>query len=186
MSQHVQESTRTSFVDFIYAVVVGSTFPFLAPFDASFRLAGLLFLIIVVLEDFYLFHTQIAGKVPDAPAPFMALVMELSVLISWYMAVISFPASPRPCLIAFASFFLCKWLAGLFHFGAIRKLTSWHFQRCHSFLVPFAASLLLAWRVGSDKLSQPVVWITIPVSWLIYVVIWWYVTDKHQQRSDVF
>ncbi|MGD0539038.1 MAG: hypothetical protein ABSC03_15490 [Verrucomicrobiota bacterium] len=147
MPHRVQESTRTSFVDFIYAVVVGSTFPFLAPFDASFRLIGLLFLIIVILEDFYLFHTQIAGKVSDAPTSFWALVLELLILVLWYLAVLSFPLSSRPFLLALALFYFFKWLAGVAHNAKLASSTVGISTVARLF--SFRSSPRLSWLCGS-------------------------------------
>lgn len=178
MPARIQESTRTTFVDFIYAVVVGSTFHFLAPFEVSFRFAGLIFLILVVLEDFYLFHTQIAVKTADAPTSFFALLLELLVLLAWYLSVISFPLSPRPCLVAFALFFVFKWLAGFAHYAAIGQLRSLLFRRCHAFLIPFITSALLVWVAGSYKLDHYAIWVPLLVSWALSVSVWWFLTAR--------
>ena len=131
-----------------------------------------------MLEDFYLFHTQIAVKTADAPASSFALLLELLVLVAWYLSVISFPRSPQPCLVAFALCFVFKWLAGFAHYAAIGQLSSLHFRRCHAFLIPFIASALLVWVAGSYELDYYAVWVPILVSWALSVFVWWFLTAR--------
>jgi hypothetical protein len=184
MTTQPLQTTRVTFVDFLYAVVVGSTFQFLAPFEVSFRLFALLFLILVILEDFYLFHTQITAEVPNARASFLPLVLELSILIAWYFSVISVTTSARICLLAFASFFLLKWLAAVAHRRSVGQLRGWRLHRSHAFLIPSFVSFLLAWLFGRGPLNHPLVCVAVIMSWGFYVLIWWSITREHETEDE--
>lgn len=169
---------RLAFVDFMYAIVVGSAFPLIAPLEVSFRFFGMLFLLLVVLEDFYLYHSEIQGSDQLGGGGFFALIMEISILLAWYLSAISFPGSARAFLIAFAAFYLLKLLAGFAHFTAVAQVRSWRFYRSLSFLIPFATAAILAGVASDEGLRSAIVWPLIMGASILQVLVWWMVTRR--------
>ncbi len=178
MSSSVQATTRIAFVDFMYAIVVGSAFGLVPPFELSFRFLGLLFLILVVLEDFYLYHTQIVGRRETQIPSFSALVAEIAILLAWYLTVLSFPGKAASCLICFACFFALKWFAGLAHFAKLARLKSWEFRRNVTFLLPMLTAIVILISRAYANLSSTGIWLSVMLSWIIHVAIWWGVTNR--------
>ena len=183
MPRDVEAVTRIAFVDFMYAIVVGSAFGAVPPLELSFRFLGLLFLILVILEDFYLYHTQIVGRREAQVPSFSALVAEIAILLVWYLAVISFPDSPASCLLCFAAFFALKWLAGVAHFAKLAKLRSWEFRRNATFLVPMVVAVVIALTGGNRDLSFVGQWLPVTAAWVFHVTTWWGVTNHRSKAA---
>jgi hypothetical protein len=184
MTAPSQQTTRVAFVDFMYAIVVGTAFPLVAPVDLSFRFFGLLVLLLVILEDFYLYHTQIAVHADRALTSFSALVFEISILLAWYLAAVSFPARGFTFLFCMAAFFSLKWLAGFSHFASLQQLSNWRFHRNHSFCLPAACCLILGIATGGAELTSPFQWVPLVTSWFIQVCIWWTITRVMESREQ--
>lgn len=184
-TQDSQTVPRLIFVDFMYAIVVGSAFPLIAPLEMSFRFFGLLFLLLVVLEDFYLYHTQIVAPSQAHGSSFLALVVEMCILLAWYLGAIAFPENPRVFLTAFAAFFALKWLAGLAHFAALRELRTWRFYRCFSFLIPLAGCVVVLFVGGDGRLSSPSISGTVAGAWALQTAIWWSVTKRQERITGI-
>lgn len=185
MSDSIKGSTRVSFVDFIYAIVVGTTFALVPPVDLSFRFFGMLFLILVVLEDFYLYHTQIAVYADQNVPSFSALVFEISILLAWYLAAMSFPAKSKAFLFCFSAFFVLKWLAGFAHFTSLGQLGNWRFHRNHSFIIPASIGimiLLFSAQSISVSLSKCIL---LALGWIVQVSIWWTVTRQMERKQQI-
>jgi hypothetical protein len=172
-------TNRITFVDFMYGIVIGAAFPLVAPLELSFRFAGMMFLVIVILEDFYLYHTQIAiYETPDQKPSFIVLVTEISILLAWYLTAIGFPHKKVSFLIAFGAFFLLKWIAGLAYWISLKRFSDWRFHRNHTFLLPITACIILGMCTKGNDLVHPVVWITILVVWVVQTAIWWTITTR--------
>lgn len=178
MATTVQATTRIVFVDFMYAIVVGSAFGLIPPLELSFRFLGLLFLILVVLEDFYLYHTQIVGRQDTQVPSFSALVAEIAILLAWYLTVISFPDKVASSVLCFAAFFALKWIAGLAHFAKLRKLASWEFRRNTTFLIPMVVAIATVLLRGQSSLSSAGSWLPLVSAWLVHVSAWWKITAR--------
>jgi len=184
MSNTQKGSTRVSFVDFIYAIVVGTAFGLVPPVDLSFRFFGMLFLILVILEDFYLYHTQIAVYADQNMPSFSALVFEISILLSWYLAAMSFPTKSKAFLFCFSGFFLLKWLAGFAHFTSLRQLRNWRFHRNHCFFIPASFGIILLFSTQSitNDLEK---FILLAIGWFIQVSTWWIVTKQMENKQQI-
>ena len=183
MSVSPVSTTRVAFVDFMYAIVVGTAFALVAPVDLSFRFVGLLVLILVVLEDFYLYHTQIAVHAHRGIPSFSALAFEISILLAWYLAAASFPDAPHAFLAAMAAFFVLKWSAGLAHFGSLGELRSWRFHRNHAFILTAGTCAAVAVLNGSTAMEAPRMWLPVLVAWILQLGIWWSVTRSMERRE---
>jgi len=180
---------RWMFIDFVYAIVLGSALPLigsdhLTVSDPVFY--GTLFLVAVILEDYYLYATQIApfqmGRIYKS-----SLIFEIAILISWYLAAVAIPKHPRWFLHAVAAFFLLKFLAGLTHWwnfhNSIRKaLTDWRCWRNFAFIVPILTSLGFAWCLHPICVSAWMVfWVSI--SSLVTFFTWWGLTTWHERKQ---
>lgn len=182
---------RLTFVDFMYAIVVGSAFRLIAPppdkpLELSFRFLGILFLLLVVLEDYYLYHTQILK--PSQPhqsslSDFWVLVLEIGILLAWYLSTIAFPANPKVFLAAFSTFYALKWLAGLTHFAATAQLRSWRFYRYFSFFIPLTGCVGILFVDADGGLISPLVLGLLAGAWFVQVAIWWTVTKRWAQST---
>ena len=183
MKTNVQATTRIVFVDFMYAIVIGSAFGLISPLELSFRFIGLLFLVLVVLEDFYLYHTQIVGQQESRVPSFSALVAEIATLLAWYLAVISFPDKTVSCLLCIAAFFALKWIAGFAHFAKLHKLRSWEFRRNTTFLFPMTIAIAIIVLRGQSSLSSTGIWLPLVSAWLVHVGAWWGITNKKTKED---
>src|SRR5580704_2568607 len=101
---------RGLFVDFMYAVTVGATLPRIDEKVLDFRsplLWGMLFLIAVFLEDFFLYHVTVVPNLKGAPR-WSGFILAMLVILTWYVSQAAFPTNPRLFLFAFAFFFFLK------------------------------------------------------------------------------
>jgi len=177
--------TRRRFVDFIDAIVIGAVFSNVAPLEFSFRFLGMLFLLLVILEDFYLAHTQLATlHAPIIAQRFPPLVIELAISLSWYLAAIAFPAKKGPFLVAFSCFCLFKWLAGFIHWRALRMLSAWQFRRNYLRLLCVVVCLCVYLFTGDTKLKRPKVWGPIALAWITQTAWWWRITKSNDAKEQ--
>ena len=163
---------RGLFVDFMYAVTVGTALPRLDEAALHFNnpiLWGVLFMLMVFLEDFYLYHAKV---VPNLSGPTRArgFILSMLIIFDWYLSQASFPSNAPLFLVSFAVFYLLKWLGGVF-MGA----SKYPARIDTVFLIPIVAASSLACLESPTVLaSHPgrLVIVLAPV-WLITVSIWW-------------
>jgi len=178
------------FVDFMYAIVVGSALPLLTSerlnlLDVHFW--GILFLLVVILEDYYLYETRIAPfQQPGKVSP-VALFFELAILVSWYLSAVAVSAKENRTiwfLCAFGAFFLLKFLAGVAHWVGFyrslsgRKLYSLWRGTWESIVTNFAfgisilIALVIAWQFGQAQMRW---WMLLAlfIAWLLTLITWW-------------
>jgi hypothetical protein len=158
---------RSLFVDFMYAVVVGAT---IVRIDAAHlyicnaEFWGVWFLIAVFMEDFYLYHKVVVGNLGSALTA-RQLIVEMTIVFTWYVAQVAFPTKMNWFLVCFATFFTLKLFAGLGMGGAYPKRNDFFF------LIPIVTSgvLLLLCNV-SVGLSV----ICLFAAWIVAVSGWWW------------
>ena len=184
MTDSQKGNSRVTFVDFIYAIVVGTAFALVPPVDLSVRFFGMIFLILVVLEDFYLYHTQIALYADQNVPSFSALVFEISILLAWYLAAMSFPAKSKAFLVCFSAFFILKWLAGFAHFTSLGQLGNWRFRRNHCFFIPASIAIMILLFNTQSITTSLRKCILLVLGWLIQVLVWWTITRQMEQTTD--
>lgn len=185
MAESQKGGTRVAFVDFIYAIVVGTAFALVPPVDLSVRFFGMLFLILVVLEDFYLYHTQIAVYADQGVPSFSALVFEIFILLAWYLAAMSFPDKSRAFLICLSGFFVLKWFAGFAHFASLGQLGDWRFHRNHCFFFPALIAIMILFFGEQSIITSSKKWISLVVGWLIQVSAWWTITRLMERKQQI-
>src|ERR1043166_8935502 len=129
------------FVDFMYAVTVGAALPRIDKdaLDIHSPVAwGLLFLLAVFLEDFYLYHAKVVphlqGKFPSA----RGFILAMLIIAAWYVSQAAFPAKPRLFLVSLAVFFLLKLFGGL-----LMKKANYPSSQDWVFLLPIIAAFAL-------------------------------------------
>jgi hypothetical protein len=185
MAEIDEAYTRRRFVDFIDAIVISAVFSNIAPLEFSFRFFGMLFLLLVILEDFYLAHTQLATlHAPIIAHRFPPLVIELAISLSWYLAAIAFPAKKGPFLVAFSCFSMFKWLAGFIHWRSLRMLSAWQFKRNCLCLLCAVVCFWVLFLTGDTKLRHPKVWGPVAFAWVTQTICWWRITKSNEVKEQ--
>ena len=104
-------STDISLTDFVYGIVVASVFPRLQVPVFTAENATLLFALCVIVDDWVLYHLQVAS-IPEGPRNFaVRLVGDVVVLFLWYLSAIvgSTPDNPvHHFLLFLAAFYLAS------------------------------------------------------------------------------
>ncbi|MBZ5489721.1 MAG: hypothetical protein LAO76_02175 [Acidobacteriia bacterium] len=172
--------TRRVFVDFMYAIVVAAVLPLIngnhLQWDPVFYSVG--FLILVILEDYFLYETQIARFQRPGSLSFLGLILEIGILICWYLAAISIPDHPRWFLSTLSLFFVLKFLAGLAHWRALR----WESMRNLAFFLPVATCGWIA-RCHAPVSIDGATILKLTCSWLVMVAIWWSITKLNEPTT---
>jgi hypothetical protein len=160
------------FVDFMYAVTVGASLPRLDEKVLDYRdplLWGLIFLLAVFLEDFYLYHVKVLPYLKGFPKS-RGFILTMTIIGTWYLSQAAFPTKPRLFLVAFALFFLLKLLGGLF-----MKPLQYPLRQDAVFLMPVAAAfvaIILADQVFFVAHAGRFLCVLAPI-WLLTVWLWW-------------
>ncbi len=157
---------QSLFVDFMYAVVVGAALPRIDKATLSiknFEFWGIVFLLAVFLEDFYLYHRVVLPYLAGFPSA-RQLILSISIVLIWYFTFISFPSNPKWFLSCFLFFFSLKLLGG-FLLGAVRY--PWGTDLL--FLIPICTCIVLLYA-GLD--SQKSLRALVP-AWILTVILWW-------------
>ena len=78
------------FVDLFYAVVVGGSFSFISDVNDWSAVAMKIFLIVVVLEDWFAYYTFVLPNIVERQRySLYSLSMEFLILMSWYLSIAS-------------------------------------------------------------------------------------------------
>jgi len=168
---------RGQFVDFMYAVTVGATLPRINDtvlHADSPVLWGVVFLIAVFLEDFYLYHVKV---VPHLAGPHSWRGFALSVLIigTWYLTQAAFPNNVSLFLVSFAGFFSFRVIGGLLH-----RATAYPPRQDVIWTLPIVAAITLLALAGYPFFSDHpgrFLFFLFP-SWLLTIVVWWSVDTR--------
>jgi hypothetical protein len=188
-----EQLRRSMFVDFMYAIVVGSALPLLNSEHLNLsdvRFWGILFLLLVVLEDYFLYETQIAPfQQPGKISP-IALFLEVAILVSWYFSALAVSAKENRTtwfVAAFGLFYLLKFTAGVAHWTGFYK--GFHqgetFRRSlargiwESLVTNFAFWVAILTAIGAIIIRNkeaPLSWellISLFIASLVTSMIWW-------------
>lgn len=178
---------RWLFSDLMYAVTIGAALPRINDrvlHADSPMLWGVVFLIAVLLEDFYLYHVKV---VPYLSGPHRWREFSLAVLIvgTWYLTQAAFPSNVNLFLVGFAVFFSLRIIGSFLLFRA----TAYRFRQNAIFTVPIVAPTALLALAGCPFLSgHPgrLLFFLCPI-WLSTILIWWSVdarrTTPKRERS---
>lgn len=175
--------SRASFVDFLYAVTIGGAFSKIGTTKPSLDFVILCVLILVVLEDYYLYHTQVLPSESGCKNyKFLSLVMESSILLAWYLSC-AFIGTDQPMysLFAIGAYSLLKITAGFFHWVSHTDHVNWRLWRYGLFLMlPFV--VCYCWYS-----NQPLAYCFLYsfIAWIMQTLTWWAVTNIAVDRESL-
>ena len=176
---------RLRFMDLLYAAVIGNSLQLLEPqvLDAKFFFG--IFLLIVILEDFFLYYADVAPENSEAEGlSFLGMLSEIAVLSTWFFAFEAFSKDKWIFAGFLAAFFFLKVWSGFINCMQTKVLKSVKFARELLFLI---SVFLLVWIMVLNPETSPsdsrniLLWIG--VSWLIQTISWWGVTKVFRSRE---
>ena len=175
---------QQTFADFIYAVVIGVAFSDIELLSTPAVLGITFFLLFVVLEDFFLYQTQVKPHIDIFNfTSFSSLLFEVSILLSWFLSFLARVKSDHIAFSFFALFFFFKWFASMKHLkNAPQK---WVIHRDHLFLI----SVLTGITFSIVKIPYATIWGEIPINWILTALLWlaqtlaWWSLVKHYTRK---
>lgn len=159
------------FVDFMYAVAVGTALPRINDSSLSMKSPvfwGIWFFIAVFLEDFYLYHTRVAPLREGSPPSATEFVMEMAIIAIWYIGQASLPTHVKWYLRSFALFFAAKLAASMILSGSYQVSANW------AFAIPTLVGFGLSFR--SEKKLAESHWyllLILAIAWIVTTTIWW-------------
>jgi hypothetical protein len=175
-----------TFADFIYAVVIGVAFADIKLTAGVPALILTSFLLVVVLEDFFLYQTQVKPLTEIFRfTTFSSMVFEVGILLSWFLAFLSRDEpSPNLSFGCLSAFFLLKWLASAKHLSSTPTTKRWVLHRDHLFLMSVIAAvalILTGARLDLNVCSVRIdgAWPIYGAVWLVQTLLWWYVVRAH-------
>jgi len=190
MNQHRPPPPSTTFADFMYAVVVGVAFSDIKLTDPLQILFPTIFLLVVVIEDFFLYQTQVKPHTDIFSfTSFSSLVLEVSILLAWFLSFLSRKDAREWAFACFSAFLLLKWIASVKHIGSeLPASKRWVIHRDHLFLISAIVSAVLifvhpAAIVVSGTVAIPGDWTILALAWLVQMWLWWAVVG-HFNRSN--
>jgi HAD superfamily phosphoserine phosphatase-like hydrolase len=174
--------SRATFVEFLYAVTVSAIFSKIGSVGFGLEFAALCLLILVILEDYYLYSTQVLPtEQKELKTKFIVLVLEASILLSWYLSAVSIGQSNTVFLVTFSLFSLLKITAGLFHWLSHPDKINWRFFRYVVFIFVPVVSI---WSYLTLK-DQGIIYLTVFFAWLAQAALWWGITHILIEREDL-
>jgi hypothetical protein len=176
MLRQPESLQRVTYVDFLTAIVIGSAIQLMAPLSVSFKFFALLFLSFVMLEDFWIYHTQIAKHDPRDQESFSILVIQWAIPLTWYLAVIAIPDSPRPGLFSFGLFYFFKWLGGFTYYRHVQQIHHPLSHRIWTFLVPMVTCFFLCFRCHTLGFAHPAIWASVLCAVVFQISVYWWIT----------
>lgn len=182
-----RDATRRSlFVNLMYAVVLGSAFPRLVQKGVelgSVQFYAVLFLFVVILEDYFLYEIEIAPfqkPITLSAQAVWALFVEISILVVWYLCVMFVVERFDVFLRLFIAFLLLKFAAGFPHWFATlgwRTVVDRKLWRNLAFVIPVVVALVFL----RGRASHAVRWaelVGLSLSWVLMVALWWSVRSR--------
>lgn len=164
---------RPRFVDLFFAVVIGTSFSLIKLDNELIDILAKLFLILVIIEDWYGYYMYVVPvDTSQKKYNLLSLIIEFSILISWYFTISSTPDKILLYSIFLSIYFFLRFLGGLIMF--IRRMVIFkYFVKEFSFFAP----ILLVWyaylAIKNGCYSNHSIYILSFIGWLIHLTIWW-------------
>lgn len=150
-------------------------------FSISFTVLAVV--LIVLWEDCLLFATEVVPTIQDtSPLDLVSLIVELLILVAWWLSFSFVIKYPNNFLITFALFSFFKFLAGLLHWNQFPESLNWRCHRYFCFLIVPGASLF-CWYCFVDSLGWK--YFTILSGWGTQTLLWWGITGLGRERDRV-
>jgi len=171
-------NVRVRFMDLLYAASVGNSLQFIdaSRFDGKFIVSILL--IVVILEDFFLYYADVAPENADHHGlNFWGMTFEIMILTSWFFAFDAFVKGSWNFLIYLAAFSGLKTLGGFINCAATKSLMSFKFARELVFLLTvFTTLYVFVTRPVLPPDKSLMTLLPIAVGWTAQTFSWWVMT----------
>jgi hypothetical protein len=167
---------RTLFVDFLYAIVVAVSISRISVDMLSIRsveLWGLLFLLYVFLEDFYLYHKEVAPFLKEGPPGAKSLLLEVAIVMSWYLSQTAFPKKIGMFAGFLALFYGLKIVGGV-------KMTDRMYpsERDTMYIIPVLMGIIVILFVVTETVAL----VMMASSCIICSILWWFPRKKFSRE----
>lgn len=169
---------RLRFIGLLYAVIIGGSMQTLQPHQVDLMFVFSLFLLIVTLEDFFVYYTDVAPSNTEADGlSFFAMLTEVTILSTWFFAYLSFTAESWMFALYFAIFNGLKSLGGFINCAISREILTLKFARELVFLAAGALALWVFLEPPSSRPTEaPLHLAALAAVWLAQTVVWWLAT----------
>lgn len=175
-----QIASGQTFADFMYAVVIGVAFSDIKLSDSWPALFATLVIIVMIVEDFYMYQTQVKPLVGVFRFwTLRSLLFEMGMLLSWFLAFLSRRESLASAIVCVGIFYFLKWLPSVLRIRTTEKSKRWVLHRDHLYLITVACAVLLATKYKNFLGS----YIILLVIWLIQTALWWIVVRTYERRA---
>ena len=172
------DKIRLRFMDLLYAAVIGNALQLLRPTEIDNALLFGSFLIVVILEDFYLYYADVAPNNPGVEGiNLFGLASEISVLTLWLFSFVAFAKGDWIFLYYLAGFFLVKSSAGFINCFHTKDVLTLKFARELLFILS-AATLIYISEINHERnlyAAYDVLRVTAAL-WLAQTLAWWAMT----------
>lgn len=180
-NQPPQIAGGQTFADFMYAVVIGVAFSDIKLSDSWPSLFATLVIIIMILEDFYMYQTQVKPLVGVFRFwTLRSLAFEIGMLLSWFLAFLSRKESLVSAVVCIAIFYFLKWFASALRIPTTVKEKRWVLHRDHFYLLTVACAIALAIAYRNFLGA----YLILGLVWLIQTASWWAVVRIYERRTS--
>jgi hypothetical protein len=170
-----------TFADFMYAVVIGVAFSDIKLGDSWPVLLATIVLLLMVLEDFFMYQTQVKPQVGVFRFwTLRSLFFEVGMLLSWFLSFLSRKESLRGAIVCIGLFFFLKWLASALRISTTEKSKRWVLHRDHFYLMTVLCAIVLAFLYPNFFGT----YIILGAVWLIQTFLWWLVVKIHERGAQ--
>jgi hypothetical protein len=163
---------RGLFVDLLYAVTVGAALPRIngtVLHLGSAVLWGIGFLLVVFLEDFYLYHVKVLPSL-TGPHSWRGFLLSVLIIGTWYLTEVAFPSNAQLFLAGFGMFFFLRIAGSLLYRTTARE--SWQEAIFAVPVVAAGALMMLDERPPFAGHPGRLLLVLFP-AWLVTVAVWW-------------
>ena len=129
-----------------------------------------------MLADVWIYHIQIAKHDARDQESFSILLIQWAIPLTWYLAVIAVPDSPRAGPFSFGSFYFFKWLGGFIYYRHLQQLNQPLCHRIWTFLVPMITCFFLCFQFYTLGFTHPAVWGSVLCAVLFQISVYWWIT----------
>ena len=157
---------RPLFVDLFFAVVIGAGFQRITFNLGQEQILLHVFLLAVILEDWYSYYNYVVPHSADTGKSAKALTLEFLILLSWYLAIAAVGVHHHAYSLAFGTYFLWRVVAGIKHYGLRKGDGFAQLDRDWWLILPMAAGFL------TYDAPQTARYLITASAWIIFVVAW--------------
>ena len=176
---------RLRFMDLLYAAVIGNSLQLINPSSLGASFLFSLFLLLVIIEDFFLYYADVAPENPDAEGlSFLGMLSEVTVLGAWSFAFQAFASGSWNFVLFLFIFFILKTLAGFVNCAVSKSLFSLKFARELLFLAT-AGVLVWIWlqKPALAPAQSESLLAILAGTWLVQTILWWAITKFFRTRD---